>query len=51
MQSAETVLDVLRETITTYSLDSPVIGNGHAGLYVHRTVMLKPGSTRRVFPA
>jgi hypothetical protein len=36
---------------TGMPVESPVRGDSHAGLYVPRTIMLKIGSTRRVFPA
>jgi hypothetical protein len=51
MQSAETVLGVLREPSRSKSLESPVRGNSYAGLYVPRTVMLRMGLEGRVFPA
>ena len=40
MQIAEPVFDVQPRAIVGWSLESPVIGNGHAGLYVQRTIML-----------
>jgi hypothetical protein len=51
MQSAETVLGVLREPSRSKSLESPVRENSYAGLYVPRTVMLRMGLEGRVFPA
>jgi hypothetical protein len=37
--------------IAVWSLESPVIGNGHAGLYVERPVMLTVRAMVPVFPA
>ena len=51
MQNAATVLDAQPRAIAEWSLESPVIGNGHAGFYVQRPIMCNPASVARAFPA
>jgi hypothetical protein len=40
-----------RDHVTGWSLESPVIGNGHAGFYVEDTIMWSTRLAAQVFPA